>query len=213
VELTSDEISVGGLRDGLRSEIVYRLEKNRSRGVESTLGDKRLIAGGKFISNRQEAPWLRKCDATGAPTQSSPASPPAATVMAAANPQNGSVKAIFEKYNLLGVYAQDCAKPPKAVENWYYVNRLIDANHVQRDLMESETTRTSMTIIDQARENKPNEIFIAGTRDNKPTTAIWRFDKDRMVQWKAAHAGEAIISGGKWLKTGTSMPWIARCGD
>ena len=218
VELTSDEISTSGLRNGLRSEIVYRLKKNRSRGVESTLEDKKLIAGGKFIDNGQEAPWLNKCEAAGAPAQSSPAnlpaaSPPATTVMAAANPQNGSVKAIFEKYNLLGVFAQDCAKPPKAVENWYYVDRLIDANHVQHDLMENETNRTQVTIIDKATENKPNEIFVAGTRDGKQTAAIWRIDKDRRVPWETAFGDQTLISGGKWVKDGHDMPWITRCGD
>jgi hypothetical protein len=218
VELTSDEISTSGLRNGLRSEIVYRLEKNRSRGVESTLGGKKMIIGGKFIDNGQEAPWLSKCEAAGAPAQSSPAnlpaaSPPARTVMAAANPQNGSVKAIFEKYNLLGVFAQDCAKPPKAVENWYYVDRLIDANHVQHDLMENETNRTQVTIIDKATENKPNEIFVAGTRDGKQTAAIWRIDKDRRVPWETAFGDQTLISGGKWVKDGHDMPWYTRCGD
>ena len=85
-----------------------------------------------------------------------------------AQAQIKSVKAIFEKYNLLGVSAQDCTKPPKAVENWYYVNRLIDANHVQRDLMESPATRKSVTIIDNAAEATPNGILVIGTRDGKP---------------------------------------------
>jgi len=27
------------------------------------------------------------------------------------------------------------------------------------------------------------------------------------------HAGEQTISRGKWVKTGTDVPWINRCGD
>jgi hypothetical protein len=202
VELTSDEISTSGLRNGLRSEIVYRLEKSRSRGVESTLGGKKMIIGGKFVANGQEAPWLNKCDAAGAPAQASPASPRAATV-----------KAIFEKYHLLGVFAQDCAKPPKAIENWYFVDRLVDANHVQQDLMDNETNRTHVTIIDRAVENKPDEIFVSGARDGKRAAAIWRIDKGRMVPWETAFGDQTQVSGGKWVKDGHDMPWHTRCGD
>lgn len=201
VELTSDEISTSGLRNGLRSEIVYRLEKSRSRGVESTLGGKKMIIGGKFVANGQEAPWLNKCDAAGAPAQASPASPRAATV-----------KAIFEKYHLLGVFAQDCAKPPKAIENWYFVDRLVDANHVQQDLMDNETNRTHV-IIDRAVENKPDEIFVSGARDGKRAAAIWRIDKGRMVPWETAFGDQTQVSGGKWVKNGHDMPWYTRCGD
>jgi hypothetical protein len=129
-----------------------------------------------------------------------------------AQAQIESVKAIFEKYNLLGVSAQDCTKPPKAVENWYYVNRLIDANHVQRDLMESPATRKSVTIIDNAAEATPNGILVIGTRDGKPAQRIWRLEKDRMVQWESALAGQQEISAGKWVRTGTDMPWLYRCG-
>ena len=219
VELTQGEISVSGDRDGVRSEIVWRLQENRARGVESTLGGKKLIAGGKWTSNGQEVPWVNKCDAPSTQTQSSPRSPqadsedvPRVQNVPGAQAQNESVKAIFEKYNLLGVFAQDCSKPPKAVENWYYVNRLIDANHVQRDLMESPTTRKSVTIIDNAAEATPNGILVIGTRDGKPAQGIWRLEKDRMVQWESALAGQQEISAGKWVRTGTDMPWLYRCG-
>ena len=47
--------------------------------------------------------------------------------------QSGSVKVLFEKYNLLGTFAWDCARPASRENNLYYVNRLIDADHVQRD--------------------------------------------------------------------------------
>jgi hypothetical protein len=130
-----------------------------------------------------------------------------------AGAQESSVKRFFEKYNLLGIFAQDCTKPPNAVENSYYVNRLIDPDHVQRDLMESETTRTNVTTIDKAWELGPNEIGVMGMSDNKPTAAIWRLDRNRMVPWEVIHAGEQTISRGKWVKTGTDVPWINRCGD
>jgi hypothetical protein len=53
--------------------------------------------------------------------------------LADARAQDGSAKAIFEKYSLLGTFAWDCSKPPSAQNNWYHVHRLIDPDHVQRD--------------------------------------------------------------------------------
>ena len=66
-----------------------------------------------------------------------------AAISAVACAQAASVQEIFEKYNLVGIFAQDCTKPatvqsPRngAPQNWWFVNRLIDANHAQRDFME-----------------------------------------------------------------------------
>jgi hypothetical protein len=124
---------------------------------------------------------------------------------------DGAVKAIFEKYNLLGVFAQDCSKPAKAIDNWYYVNRLIDANHVQRDLMGGPTTVTWVSMLDDARELRPNEIAVSGTREGKPASGVWRLDGNRMVQLSARFGDQQLVSDGKWVKTGAAMPWINRC--
>ena len=48
--------------------------------------------------------------------------------------QDSSVKVVFENYKLLGIFAFDCSKPPTS-DNYYYVHRLVDAGHVQRDRM------------------------------------------------------------------------------
>jgi len=223
--LGPNEVSVSGTRvEGNHKnepiEEVWRVEPNRAVTMEGTLGGAKMISGRRF--NGQEVPWIYKCSAPGTLSSESSVSPPSGTgnapgsspaTPAAANPQNGSVKAIFEKYNLIGIFAQDCSRPAKAVENWYYVDRLIDPEHVQRDLMESETTRTQTLIIDQAWELRANEVVVVGTRDNQPTSGIWRLDKDRMVQWDTIHAGQKLITAGKWVKTGADMPWINRCGD
>ena len=198
VESAPDQISVSGMRNRVGVEIVYSLEKDRSRTIELTLGDKKLIAGGKWTKNGQDVPWIYKCG--GDQTFPSPGSP-------------GSVKAIFEKYKLLGTFAADCSKPAKAVDNWYYVDRLINPDHVQRDVMASNTNRAQQVIIDQAWEWQPNEIGVRGKRDGKPVAALWHVDNDRMVQWETIVAGEPEISGGKWLKTKADMPWLTRCRD
>jgi hypothetical protein len=197
VEPTPDQLSVSGMLNGVHVEALYTVEKkDRARTVELTRGDKKLIAGGKWTSNGQDVPWINKCG--GAASQSSPGNP-------------GTVKAVFEKYKLLGTFAPDCSKPAKPDENLYYVNRLIDPDHVQRDVMETDTKRKLRVTIDKAWEWQPNEIGISGTRDGKATAGLWRLDGGRMVQWESIVATKPEISGGKRVQTGTTMPWLSRC--
>jgi hypothetical protein len=153
--------------------------------------------------------------ATGTPsaTSSTAANLDQASKPVAQDANDGSVKAIFEKYKLLGVFASDCSKPPKPDDNWYYVNRLVDFNHVQQDLMESGNARAKVTIIDDARELRPNEIVVMGTVDDKPAAGVWRMAADKMVQWESAVNGELEVTGGKRVQTGADMPWITRCSD
>src|ERR1700732_995950 len=99
--------------------------------------------------------------------------------------QNGAVKAIFEKYDLLGMFAWDCGKPPDANNNWFFVNRLLDADHVQRDFMDSPTSRAWYTMIDRASESGQGEISLGGTRDGQRGDRVWRIEKNRMLQWAA----------------------------
>jgi heat shock protein HslJ len=131
----------------------------------------------------------------------------------AASPTQSSVKAIFEKRGLIGAFAWDCSKPPNSNSNWYFVNRVIDADHVQRDYMTDQTTRAWYVIIDRAEERGANEIFGSGTRDGQPIESIWRIEPNRMLQWEATQAGKKIIAAGKWVATGKDMPWLNRCGN
>jgi hypothetical protein len=135
----------------------------------------------------------------------------ASLVPSSAQAQNGSVKAIFEKYELLGTFAWDCSKPPDANNNWFFVNRVLDADHVQRDFMDSPTSRAWFTIIDQASESGQGEISLRGTRDGQRGDSVWRIEKNRMLQWAATQAGKQIISGGRWVATGKDMPWLNKC--
>jgi hypothetical protein len=126
--------------------------------------------------------------------------------------QNGAVKAIFEKYDLLGMFAWDCSKPPDTNNNWFFVDRLLDADHVQRDFMDSPTSRAWFTIIDQASETGQGEISVSGIRDGQRNDSVWRIEKSRMLQWSAVTFGKPTISGGRWLATGKDMPWLNKCG-
>lgn len=135
----------------------------------------------------------------------------AAAVLAGSSVQAASMKEIFEKHGLLGPFAWDCSKDPNAKSNWYFVNRMIDADHVQRDYMTGTTTRAWYTVLDKAEERSANEIYVSGTRDGKPTDGIWRVDQNRMLQVEATQDGKKIISGGKWVDSGKDMPWLNKC--
>ena len=69
-----------------------------------------------------------------------------------AQAQSGTVKATFEKHGLLGTFSRHCSRPA-APDNLYFVNRLLDADHVQRDAMEGPTTRPWYLLIRQGRSD------------------------------------------------------------
>jgi len=127
-----------------------------------------------------------------------------------AHAQGGSVKAVFEKHNLLGTFAWDCARPASK-DNLYFVNRLMDADHIQRDQMSGPSTRDNVTIIDKAGSRAANEIIVSGTRDGEPAYAIWRLERDRQVAVEANIGGKRLISDGRLLSTGREIPWVNKC--
>jgi tetratricopeptide (TPR) repeat protein len=125
--------------------------------------------------------------------------------------QNGSIKAVFERYSLLGIFASDCGKPAGA-DNFYYVNRVIDANNIQRDIMDGPSSRRHVTIISSAADTEPNEIAVAGTLNgNTPVTAVWRIEGARMVPMEVTESGRKTIAARILLATGREMPWLNKC--
>jgi dienelactone hydrolase len=140
------------------------------------------------------------------------------SVLAGWSAQAASIKEIFEKHNLLGTFAWDCTKPPNADNNWYYVNRLIDADHVQRDFMTGPTTRQWVTVFDKASELKPNEVMASGqitgrlagrTVENAPVDGVWRIEQNRIQQWASTLQGKPLIVNGRL--NGRELPWLNKC--
>jgi hypothetical protein len=127
-----------------------------------------------------------------------------------AQAQNGSVKTVFEKYGQLGTFASDCSKPPSK-DNIYFVNRVIDDGHVQRDEMSGPTTRDHVTIIDRASPLGPSEISVSGLRDGQLIEGLWRIEPSRQIATEVTLAGKKVISGGRLLSTGRERPWNNRC--
>ena len=123
-----------------------------------------------------------------------------------------SIKEIFEKYKLLGSFSYDCGKPADKKNN-YFVNRLIDADHVRRDLMSGPTTRDWFAVIDKVEETAPYEVKVHGTRNGESVESVWLIEPGRMLQWQAATNGKPTIHNGELLSTHYRLPWLNRCGD
>ena len=127
---------------------VYRVEPSRARVLESTVAGRKEISGGRFV-NGGETPWMNKCETIATPA-------PAKTTAA------DSVKALFEKHDLLGNLAWDCSKPASK-SNLRYVHRALDGDRVQREQLSGPTGRDWVVVIDKASEARPNEIAVSGT--------------------------------------------------
>lgn len=137
-----------------------------------------------------------------------------ATILAAASAQAASVKDIFEKYKLLGTFSYDCTKPADK-KNLYYVNRVLDADHVERDEMIGPTTRSRVIMLDKAEELKPNEIKVSGSIVDgaSSTIGVWHIEPNRMLQWESSQDGKAIVRDGVFLATQYKLPFLNRCGN
>src|SRR5580658_10446486 len=130
--------------------------------------------------------------------------------LTASSAQAASVKEIFEKYNLVGIFAQDCTKPPTvqtplngAPQNWWFVNRLIDANHGQRDFMTGPGIRSFVIIIDKAEELNPNEIRVTGTRDDTiAVDNVWHIEPNRTRTWEGIGDTKGKLANGKYVQSG-----------
>jgi Serpin (serine protease inhibitor) len=129
---------------------------------------------------------------TPAPLLAIPAPLPPAMV-GPAKRARASIKDIFEKHGLLGTFAWDCSKPASADKNWYFVNHVDDADHIQLDYMTGATTRAWYSILDKAEERSANEIYVSGTRYGEPTDGIWRVEQNRMLQVESTQGGKKII--------------------
>ena len=122
---------------------------------------------------------------------------------------------MFENYNLLGTFAFDCSKPVSP-ENFYYVHRLIDPGHVQRDRMSGPTTRDYALVIDQASGVGPSQISLGGSRSEgnrkgEPITEIWRVEPNRITTEQVTISGAKVIVDGRL--NGRPVGWYNRCED
>jgi hypothetical protein len=107
-----------------------------------------------------------------------------------------SVKQVFEKLNLLGVFAGDCNKPP-GPSNTYQVVRLIDANSAQIDAMNDSRTQAATMFVDKAEEVKPNVVKLVGTMGGTPLGGtplefLWQIEPQGLL-WTDMKVGGVVI--------------------
>ncbi len=94
-------------------------------------------------------------------------------ILGTSAPRADSVEDVFERHKLLGTFAWDCNRPPTK-DNLYYLIRLIDSTHAQRDQMSGPTNRDNVAVIDKAAMTDQNVITVGGTVDGQPFTGQWR---------------------------------------
>ncbi len=144
-----------------------------------------------------------------------PAAPAAASaVPAAASPASaaGTVRGLFEKYDLIGTFAADCSMPVSR-ENQYIVHR-VNADYVQRDSMIGPSTRADASLINSAVEPALNELDVSMTNDRGRTNELMRLG---YRQWRLMKSvrdnGERPIASGRATQ-GARMesPWLKKCG-
>jgi len=134
--------------------------------------------------------------------------------------QAASVQQLFETAGLIGIFSANCSKPA-SMRNLYFVNRVIDASHVQHDQMTGPTDRSFAMIIDQATTSKLNELSISGTIETQQLNSVIRFESGRMRMMESTrlttptgrpllHAEKVIVDG--HFENGIETAWLNKCG-
>jgi Caspase domain len=179
----------------------------------------RARVGVSRASNNEQIPWLSSSIVEQFYFGAQPSVVTTDNVTKTATPAD-SVRAVFEKHDLLGNLAWDCTKPASK-SNLRYLHRALDDDRVQREQMSGATSRDWVAIIDKASEAGPNEIAASGTLtgrvgsrdyDSSPTNGIWLVEPNRLVQREVTLNGEKVIEGGRYVSNGVKVPWIYRCG-
>jgi hypothetical protein len=129
----------------------------------------------------------------------------AVALLAASSTQAASVKEIFEKYNLVGIFAWNCTRPPTK-DNLYFVNRMLDEGHVQLDEMSGPTARDWATIFDKAVELTQDEISISGDCNGVRSESVWRLQENRARGVESTLGDKKLIAGGKFINNGQATP-------
>jgi hypothetical protein len=205
---------------GTNSLFVGELVKElRAPNVAAEEVFNRVRVGVSRASNNEQIPWLSSSLVEQFYFGAQPSVATTDNVTKTATPAD-SVKAVFEKHDLLGNLAWDCTKPASK-SNLRYLHRVLDDDRVQREQMSGPTSRDWVVIIDKASEAGPNEIAGSGTltgrvggrdHDSSPTNGIWRVEPNRLVQWEVTLNGEKVIEGGRYVSNGVKVPWMYRCG-
>jgi hypothetical protein len=133
------------------------------------------------------------------------------TSVARDNRAAGSVRALFEKYDLVGAFAHDCGKPVGG-GNLYIFHRVASGDNVQREQMSGATRQDFKMVIDRAAESSANELAISGTIEARRFDMRLRIEGKRMRTLESAtEGGQTVIVGGHFVNGGAPVPWFSKC--
>ena len=131
--------------------------------------------------------------------------------LAAPAAQAASVQAMFERYGLIGTWAFDCSQPASE-QNPYIFYRLLDADHVGRDTMNSPTNRTNASVADFLIESNPNEVVISVKTERGRTNLTVRIERKRIRTFQSTRdSGEKVIVNGRFIERNTETLWFNKC--
>jgi polyhydroxybutyrate depolymerase len=133
----------------------------------------------------------------------------AAALLAASAAEAASVKEIFEKHNLLGTFAFNCAKPVGR-DNRYFVHRALPSGQVQREMMSGPATRDFLVIWERGSDLGADRIALGGARDGEPAESVYQVEPGRARVLESTIAGRKEIAGGRFTGGGDT-PWMYRC--
>src|SRR6266705_1246796 len=125
--------------------------------------------------------------------------------------QGASVKEIFEKHGLLGTWSANCSKP-LSKQNRYAVYRVLDADHVQREVKSDPATEGALSVADRASESGPNEVTISWVNNEGRVNNTVRVDGSRFRLWQSSsETGETFVVDGREVDDDEETLWIHKC--
>jgi len=181
-----------------------KLKKNDNQGGEADIAAARAI----------KADIAQEFARLGVPATVSAAAPVAQAAQSRPAVATGAatVKALFEKHDLIGTFAADCTSSVSE-QNQYVVHR-VNGDYVQRDSMTGPATRSDASLIDTAREAGPKELSLSWANEGGRTNVVMRVESR---QWRFIEStrenGEKLISGGYATQGARrESPWLKKCG-
>jgi hypothetical protein len=122
-----------------------------------------------------------------------------------------TVKEQFEKADLVGRYAQDCAKPTTD-QNLFINHVAVEPDRIRHDRYNSATNRQLSLAVDRVTPPKGNEFAFSGLAGTKRNDIALRLDGKRFrLMESAEEGGTVLISGGRYTKGNAETPWFNKC--
>src|SRR5258705_7756958 len=107
-----------------------------------------------------------------------------ASLSSAHGQDDGSLRAFFEKHQMLGTFALDCSMPVDQT-NGYFVFHPLDSGEVQHVHMSGPTTQEYSAIFESGGELSGSEIELRGTLEGETIEVVYRIEQNRIRNLEA----------------------------